>query len=111
MNTHADELVMNARCPARCLRSALKGPGQRIPQEQLIFGQVDGHQFEGRTVACCESGTSEQGKGLGRGSAKQLGRHGEEELVDEVARDQGVVETGSAFDHERFDATLGFEGQ
>src|SRR5215210_2006562 len=71
---------------------------------------MDRYQVEGWTVASGERGTPEQGKSLVRASAKQFRRHGKEELVNEVERDQGVVETWSAFDHERVDATLGFEG-
>src|SRR5215218_2316095 len=74
--------------------------GHRVSQEQLALRQVDGQQFEGGMFARWDLGTSEQGKGLVGTSAKQFGRHGEEELVDEVVRDQGVVEAGPAFDHE-----------
>jgi len=44
-----------------------------------------------------------------RCSAKQFRSHRKEELVDELTRDQGVVETGPAFDHQRLDTTLGFD--
>jgi hypothetical protein len=57
------------------------------------------NQVEGWTVASGERGTPEQGKGLVRASAKQFRRHGKEELVNEVERDQGVVETRPALDH------------
>jgi hypothetical protein len=71
---------------------------------------MDRHQVEGWSVASGEHGTPEQGKGLVRPSAKEFRRHGKEELVNEVERYQGVVETGAPFDHERLNATLCFEG-
>src|SRR5215217_3510658 len=101
---------MRARGLARGLRRPRRSSGQRVSQEELTIGQVDRNQVEGWTVAGCERGTSEQGKGLVRGSAKQFRRHGNEELVDEVTRDQGVIETGPAFDHKGLDTTLGFDG-
>jgi hypothetical protein len=60
---------------------------------------MDRHHLEGWTVAIGECGTPEQGKGLLRASAKHFRRHGKKELVDEVERDQGVVETRPALDH------------
>src|SRR5215208_2718178 len=68
------------------------------------------NQVEGWTVASGERGTPSQGKSLVSASAKQFRRHGKEELVNEVERDQRVVETGSTFDHERLDATFSSDG-
>src|SRR5215203_6840642 len=71
---------------------------------------MDGHQLEGGTVTGWDLWTPEQGRSLGRGPAEQFGCYGEEELVDEAARDQGVVETGPAFDHDGLDSALASKG-